>query len=241
MTKHKEIVFEILGEGGDISIQRIRDKNGEKFFYHHNEMDLTDEGRDVNEIGMYQTFEQPFNLINERYPWFQLHLQTVSEEYKNFVLEELIQKLQHDRITPDELKHSKNRLEEILNVKLEFSRKPLNGSLQNIKVENLVKLTQYDYQEFTDAYAQEIGQKFKLKGTFEVWFPNEQSFQYDQVTMSSNLVEGFETIGKLEVNGNTITIKNEFDQIAYVLPSDKFFISTSPILSKAKTWFYQTK
>ena len=41
------------------------------------------------------------------------------------------------------------------------------------------------------------------------------------------------TIGKLEISGNTIIIKNEFGQI------DKFFVSTTPILSKSKGWFYK--
>lgn len=47
------------------------------------------------------------------------------------------------------------------------------------------------------------------------------------------------TIGKLEVNGNTIIIKNEFGQIDYAFSTDKFFVSTTPILSKSKGWFYK--
>jgi hypothetical protein len=48
------------------------------------------------------------------------------------------------------------------------------------------------------------------------------------------------TIGKLEVNGNTIIIKNEFGQIDYAFSTDKFFVSTTPILSKSKGWFYKS-
>ena len=32
------------------------------------------------------------------------------------------------------------------------------------------------------------------------------------------------TIGKLEISGNTIIIKNEFGQIDYAFSTDKFFV-----------------
>ena len=241
MTKSKEIVFEILAEGGGIRIDRHRTKQGEKFYYHHSEFDPTDEGLEVNEKGEYINFQIPFQLINSKYSWYMLHLETVNEEYRDYVITELISKLHQHGVNSTELQYSQKQLEEKLNIELEFGQRPLRGKLQNITVENLVKLTEYDYQEFTDNYAKEIGQKFKLKGTFEVWIPSEQTFSYDQVKMSSGLVERFETVGKLEINGNATIIKDEFDQIAYILPTDKFFISTTPILSNSKGWFYQTK
>ena len=40
--------------------------------------------------------------------------------------------------------------------------------------------------------------------------------------MCSNLVYSFETIGKLEVNGNSIIIKNEYNQIEYILSQTSF-------------------
>ena len=240
MKEQKEIVFEILGEGGGIKIERIKTKLSEKFIYHHNEFDPTEEGLDVNEKGEYNNFEQPFQIINQKYYWYMLHLETVNEEFQKYVADSLILKLQKHGVSKDDLRHSKSRIEEVLKIFLEFGQRPLKDSLQNIKVQNIIKLIEYDYEEFNDNYAKEIGQKYKLKGKFEVWFPNEQDFKYDQATMASNLVDSFETIGKLEVVGNSIIIKNEHNQIKYILPGDKFFISTTPILSNTFGWFYNT-
>lgn len=234
MGKPKEIVFEILGEGGGIRIERVRSKLGEKFIYHHNEFDPTDEGLDVNKTGEYDNFEQPFQLINNKYPWYMLHLETVNEDYREFVVSELIKKLEKHRLIPDDLSHSKYRLEEALNIKLEFGNSPLKNGLQNIKVTNLMKLTEYDYQEYTE----ESGKQDRLRGKYEIWTDEQQySSQYNEIIRQKY---DFETVGKLEVNGNTIVIKNEFNQIEFAFSSDKFFVQTTPLLSKSKGWFYKT-
>lgn len=234
-----ETVFEILAEGGGLTIERKRNRNGEKFIYHHNEFDPTDEGLGINKNREYSTFEQPFQLINSKYQWFKLHLKTVHEDYRNFVIDELIKSLMFQGITPDELRYSQRVLEKTLNIKLEFGNPPIKSGLQNIKVRNLIELTEYDYQEFSDQYAQEIGQKFKLKGKYKMW-TDEQTFYLENMEVLTTPNE-FETIGKLEVNGNTIIVKNEFGQIEYAFSSDKFFVSTTPILSKSKCWFYKNK
>ena len=231
-----ETVFEILAEGGSLTIERKRNRNGEKFIYHHNEMDLTDEGLEVNEKGEYENFDQPFQLINSKYPWFRLHLTTLHEDFRDYVLSELINALNKQGVTPDELQYSKQDLEKSLNAKLEFGNPPVRNGLQNIKVKNLVELTEYDYQDFTDQYAQEIGQKFKLRGKYKMW-TDEQTF-YPENMEVLNVSNSFETVGKLEVSGNTIVIKNEFGQIEFAFPSDKFFVSTTPILSQSNGWFY---
>ncbi len=236
-----ETVFEILAEGGSLTIERKRSRNGEKFIYHHSEMDFTDEGLDVNEKGEYKTFEQPFQLINSKYPWFRLHLETVHEDYRNYVIDELIKSLMYQGVTPDELRYSQRDLEKTLNIKLEFGTQPINSGLQNIKIENLIKFTEYEHHEYKDNYNSPSNEsKFVPKAKFETWLAGEQSFQHDQVTMSSNIVDCIETIGKVEVNGATIIIKNEFEQIEYAFSSDKFFVSTTPILSKSKSWFYKS-
>lgn len=236
-----ETVFEILAEGGSLTIERKRNRNGEKFIYHHNEFDPTDEELGINENGEYSTFEQPFQLINSKYPWFRLHLKTVHEDYRNFVIDELIKALMFQGITPDELRYSQRDLEETLNIKLEFGNPPIKSGLQNIKVENLIKFTEYEHHEYKDNYNSPSNEsKFVPKAKFETWLAGEQCFQHDQVTMSSNIVDSFETIGKLEINGNTIIIKNEFGQIEYAFSSDKFFVTTTPILSKSKGWFYKS-
>lgn len=98
-----ETVFEILAEGGSLTIERKRNRNGEKFIYHHNEFDSTDEGLEINKNGEYSTFEQPFQLINSKYPWFRLHLKTVHEDYRNFVIDELIKSLMFHFVIHNEI------------------------------------------------------------------------------------------------------------------------------------------
>ncbi|NVJ85783.1 MAG: hypothetical protein HWE15_05715 [Algoriphagus sp.] len=201
-------------------------------------MDLTDEGLEVNEKGEYGRFDQPFQLINSKYPWFRFHLTKLHEDFRDYVLSELITTLNEQGILPDDLRYSKQDLENSLNAKFEFGNAPLRNGLQNIKVKNLIEVTEYDYQEFTEQYAQEIGQKFKLRGKYKMWV-EEQPF-YPENMEVLNESNNFETVGKLEVSGNTILIKNEFGQIEFAFPSDKFFVSTTPILSKSKGWFYKS-
>jgi hypothetical protein len=120
-----EKVFEILAEGGSLTIERLRNPDGEKFIYHHNEMDLSNEGLGINKSGEYENFEQPFQLINSKYPWFLLYLSKVHEECRDYVLSELLIALNKNGVTSDGIHNSKEQLEETLNVKLEFGNEPL--------------------------------------------------------------------------------------------------------------------
>lgn len=113
-----EKVFEILAEGGSICISRQVNKSGEKFIYHHNEFDPTDEGLDINKKDEFATFEQPFQLINGRYPWYKLYLGTVHPDYVDYIINELIDKLNKEEITLNSLENSKNQLEDILQIEL---------------------------------------------------------------------------------------------------------------------------
>ena len=115
-----EKVFEILGEGGGICINRQKNKTEEKFLYNHSEFDPTEEGLDVNEKGVYPSFEKSFQLINNKYPWYVLHIETIHEDYRKFVIEKLIEKLNEKSIKPDYLEYTKNQLEERLGIKLTF-------------------------------------------------------------------------------------------------------------------------
>src|SRR5690606_25105443 len=107
-------------------------------------------------------------------------------------LDELIKALNNQGVTPDELRYSQRDLEKALSAKLEFGNPPIKSGLQNIKVRNLIELTEYDYQEFTDQHTQEIGQKFKLKGKYKMW-TEEQTF-YPENMEVLNVSNEFETI-----------------------------------------------
>lgn len=236
-----ETIFEILAEGGSIAIERRKNSNGEKFIYHHNEMDFTDEGLEVNEKDEYDNFEQPFQLINSKFPWFRLHLEIAHEDYREYIISELIKILNKQDITAEQLRHSKQNLEKTLKIKLHLENLPLQNGLQNIIVENLIKFTTYEHDEHKENYNSPSNEsKFVVKAKFETWLAGDQIFEHEQVKMSSEIVDSFQTIGKLEINGNTIIIKNEFGQIKHAFSSDKFFVSTTPILSNSKNWFYKS-
>lgn len=115
-----EMVFEILGEGGGICIYRQKNETEEKFLYNHSEFDPTDEGLNVNKTDEYKNFETPFQLINNQYPWYILHIKTVHDDYRNYIIERLIEKINEKSITQDYLGYSKSRLEECLRIKLAY-------------------------------------------------------------------------------------------------------------------------
>jgi len=116
-----EDVFEILGEGGAICISRQKDEISEKFIYHHNEFDPTEEGLSINKNDVYDNFEQPFQLINERYPWYMLQLETIHDDYRNYIIEKLIEKLNKKLITPNYLAYNQLSLEHYLKIKLDYN------------------------------------------------------------------------------------------------------------------------
>lgn len=228
-----ETVFEVFAEGGSLVIERQRDSDGDQFLYHHSEFYAGDEGLDVNINGKYDSFEQVFQLINSKYPWFQFHLESVHQDYRTYVTDELIKKLNDQYKTPKALIYSKEILEKTLKIKLEFGFAPIVSDFQNIKVTNLMKLTEYNYQEYTE----ESGKTDRIRGKYEIWTDDQQySIQYNDIITHKY---SFKTVGKLEVSGNTIILKDENDKIEFVFSSDKFFVSTSPILSSTKRWFYQ--
>lgn len=227
----KETVFEILAEGGGITIERLRDRNGDKFFYNHSEFDMSGEGLDVNHNGEFTDFEEPFHLLNSKFQWYELHLETVHFDFRDFVATELVKTLNFRLVMPDELVYSKEQLEKVLNIRLEYQNRPLKNGLQKIKVTNLMKLTEYEYQEYTA----ESGKPNRLKGKYEIW-TDEQIYSRDYNEIIREKYE-FETTGKLEVSGNTIVIRGESGQIEFAFSSDKFFVTANPILSRSKEWY----
>jgi hypothetical protein len=115
-----EIVFSIIGEGGGIYISRQKTKTGQVFLYHHNELDFTDEGLDVNEKAEYSNFEKPFQLINDKYAWYMLYINIIHEDFRQFVIDKLIENINKNSIEPDYLDHSKRELEDSLRISLSF-------------------------------------------------------------------------------------------------------------------------
>ncbi|MDX9696716.1 MAG: hypothetical protein RBT49_13080 [Bacteroidales bacterium] len=109
-----EIVFEIGGEGGGICIKREKSQSEERFIYHQNEFDPTDEGLDVKIKDEYINFEVPFQLINNKYPWHALYAETVHKDFREYIIEKLIEKLNNSWIEQKHFHSAKERWEKIL-------------------------------------------------------------------------------------------------------------------------------
>lgn len=119
--KHNyKTIFEIGGEGGSISISRHADENSVKYIYSHNELDPTDEGLAVHKMDEYDSFEEPFQIINNKYSWYNLFVQTIHEDYREYIIRNLIYKLNMKKISPDYFHWSKSRLEKTLRIKLTY-------------------------------------------------------------------------------------------------------------------------
>lgn len=119
-----ERVFEIGAEGGGICITRRITEEGERFYYRHREFDPTDEGFEVIIDKEYDSFEEPFQLINDKYSWYLLFILTVHDDFKNYVTERLIERLNKDFVTPDTLRSTKYDWEDALEIKLIYDSTP---------------------------------------------------------------------------------------------------------------------
>jgi hypothetical protein len=114
----KEVMFEILAEGGSTTIERHRTEAGNKFISHHYVMDLLDEGIEENKQFEYPNFEEAFQEVNT-FAWFQLYLSTVHADYRDYVVAELMKALNEQGVRTEEL-YSKSQLEIALAITLEF-------------------------------------------------------------------------------------------------------------------------
>jgi len=117
MTEKSEVVFEVMGEGGSLTISRIFRNGIPVFITKHQEMDFSDEGLGISKELGYSSFEEAFPYI-DKYPWHKLHVKIVNPDYKGFVLKKLIEKLNEEHISLKSIRRIINRLERILNVKI---------------------------------------------------------------------------------------------------------------------------
>ncbi len=134
---NKEILFEIGGEGGSISISRKTDGNIVKYIYHHNEFDPIDDETLINVETEFDSFEEPFQIINLQYSWYNLYIQVVHEDYRDYIIQNLIGKLNKKNIRMDDLYWSISRLEETLKIKLTYNINERFWSFQENHIDEL--------------------------------------------------------------------------------------------------------
>lgn len=98
MIEKSEVVFEVLAEGGSLRISRIVRNGSTVFITKHQEEDFSDEGLDISKKLESYSFPEAFQHIS-KYPWHMLYLEIVHEDYREFVLYQLIEKLNEDHIS----------------------------------------------------------------------------------------------------------------------------------------------
>jgi len=118
-SEKTEIVFEIGGEGGSISIIRKQIKSKFEFIYKHNEYDFLDEDLSINTESQFENFELAFQTINNKYKLYFLHLSIVHNDYKDYVSDELVNKLNDNNLELEDFQNQDN-FEHKLNVKFVF-------------------------------------------------------------------------------------------------------------------------
>lgn len=103
-----EEVFRYGGEGGSICISRKGSKSEEKFLFHRSECNFTDEEFDeasLSETVHCNSFEEAFKL-NDKYPWYCLYFEFVHDDYRNFIIKQLLTKLNEVSFNPEYISDS---------------------------------------------------------------------------------------------------------------------------------------
>lgn len=113
-----EKVFQMAGEGGSLTISRQKNRFKEKFIYHHGEFDPSDEGLDLNKQQEFDSFEAAFKLIDKGYVWQILTIEMVHNDFRDYVIEKLIQKLNENTVELEYYNYFKEQFEDILKIKL---------------------------------------------------------------------------------------------------------------------------
>ena len=86
-TMKEELLLEFLGEGGSIRIVKVssEDKNIFRLITEENTFDNHSKGSD------FKTFVQAFKELDKKYQWYYLHLQSVSERYREIIRLKLVE------------------------------------------------------------------------------------------------------------------------------------------------------
>ena len=225
MENQKETRLRILAEGGSIKICSIEKGYNEGFdyFLETSEQDLFDAGLGNESTEIHESFYGAFDQLNDKYPWHQLHLDYVDEDFVEYVADALVEKLNNpfemlDHFQPEDFENA-------LGIKLTKRTFEVKTGFFDIQVKGLSKETTYNYREFHDEYAQEIGQKFNLESTVE--------------TITNYQGDSFDFTGSIEVSGNAVILKNSSLEISHVLPSDKYYFFAKPELSEETRWSYE--
>jgi hypothetical protein len=128
VSNSEEVVFRFGGEGGSIAIFKEKEHDVEVFAYYYQELDPNDEEEEltITKKIISKTFEEAFAMIN-KYSWHMLTITVLNQDYRSYVLGQLIKRLNEEKLTPKNL-HNRERLEKRLSIKLSCSFSEGNSS-----------------------------------------------------------------------------------------------------------------
>ncbi|MBF8458316.1 hypothetical protein IV494_14120 [Kaistella sp. G5-32] len=224
MENQKETRLRILAEGGSIKICSIEKGYNEGFdyFLETSEEDLFEAGLGNESQEIHESFYGAFDQLNDKYPWYKLHLDFIDEDFVDYVADALVEKLnQSNRMFRVA---DKKNFEEKLGIHLRTKEVEIKTGVFSIEVGSLVKTIQYDYIDFADSYAEQIGQKFKLDSIAESW----DTFNGDS----------FYFVGTIKIVGNSILLLDSDGDVCYVLPADKYKLTSNPLMYTDNKWQY---
>lgn len=120
LNDNPETIFRIGGEGGSISICRVKDKSGFSFVSELNEADLTEESEGVHRVEKFNDFNEAFKQLDSKYAWHRLYILSVHMDYTQQVAGKLIERLNDEELSP--YKYSfRYEFEEMLGIKIDYS------------------------------------------------------------------------------------------------------------------------
>ncbi len=222
MEYQKDTAFQMLSDKALFEINRkdIGDNQGYDYFLEVTPISQSADNLSESKPLIHESFYGAFDEFHERFPWHNYQLDFLDRDFSEYVADHLVEKINDNN---QSFRNSEKRnFEEMLGIHLKTKEVEIKTGVFSIVVENLNKVTDYDYQEFVDSYAQEIGQKFKLINTVERW----ETFN----------AESFEFVGTLKISGNSVLLRDSDGDIRYVLASDKYMFTANPLTYTALNW-----
>lgn len=129
----KEEVFVVLAKSGSLTIEKEVNNNLEIFHFIYCDWQ-NDHSKKIIKTQTFKSFEDAFQFINKNYPWFELWVETVSREYRQYIFEELKKALQSQSVNLEQIKHSLFILQSTLKMDLNLNLK--NTSQDDFEILN---------------------------------------------------------------------------------------------------------
>lgn len=108
-TMKEEILLEFLGEGGSVKIVKVsnEDKNVFRLITEENTFDNRSTNSD------FKTFVQAFKELDKKYQWYYLHLQSISERYREIIRLKLVEHRQKSNFDEERYFYVKESFESV--------------------------------------------------------------------------------------------------------------------------------